>query len=873
MSDAILEFGQNKTVNISAGETTNISFFESGNYILSKQGTGAVINAGNLPLTYLKTVDGIEKTFNYTYKKVILTVTEQNKKYTVTQRIYALGIDNLSGVITETLQTTTTDSKGEEVAISPIVYKNLTQQQFDKLNEDSEIAIGLGENIVYERYLDDSDTSAKVTSSRNSNLFDFIEDESKKGSINVYDYFSIAQDGVSINGTSIKTLLEQTNGVGIMGDVNAINSLYIDNGTFLDETIYGGKVNDYLYATEGNDLFKIVIGSAVKGDTINDSSAGDGVVFGTLNNKGEFAAEQDIEKIIFTKLGDDLIISRPVDKKNTDKVTVAKYFESQTPSINVNGKTVNSETLLLTMEGNSKKTNTLIGSDYADKFIGGKKADKIITGKGNDIINTGKGGDEITINDEGVKTLNLSKADGNDTIIFSNSSASLDIEYNAGGGYTTQTTFLKDGNNLVLSRSYTKNNVTKNDGKVTVNNYFKENGEINVTNAISCGQTNITELISAQGLSIKGNAKKKNDLIGTSYKDNIVGGKKSDTITTGKGNDTITAGKGNDTITINGSGTKTVMLGKGEGNDTVVFSDAAAVLRLVYNSGVKNVLRNEYSYSKSENNLVITRSYVVKNKKGQELTKADGTITIKDYYKADGTINIPNNIYIDDSETPINVTSIEMPVTEGIYNSDIKTTTYTGTVSKDIFSYNGKNSVAFEDSNITDDIYNVTVTKGKSDLTVYDAGGNDIMNINNKTADMRIIFNVDKNGNVVKYTDEDKNNYYSLLLFNKNSVNYNDFKNASGMAEILDYFKDIPQASTSHYELGNGCIETINTTDTAGMNMDSWINYVAGQVAGWLSENNPDKTSMEILNSDDSMAVKSLLQVYTNAGYEYSQQV
>ena len=873
MTNETLNFGQNKSITVNEGETANIFFYDNGNYLLSKLGTGVTINAGHLPLTYLKTTDQGNVNYNYTYKKIILTVTQQNNKYTVTQRVYKLGIDNASGIITETLMTTTTDSKGKEIPIEPVVYKNLTQKQFDDLNKESEYGIGLGENILYERCLDYRDSAASDTSLISNDLFDFIEDSNQKGSIIISDYFSTEKDNVMMNGTSLKTLLEGTNGVGIMGDVNAINSLTINNGTFLDETIYGGKENDTLYATKGNDTFRIVIGSAVKGDTIIDASAGDGVVFGTLNENGEFIAEEDTNNIIFTKLGDDLILSRPTNTNKTDKVTVTKYFEATEPSIKVNGKIIDSTTLLLTMEGNPKKSNNLIGSDFADKFIGGKKTDKITTGKGADIINAGKGKDEITINGEGAKAININNGDGDDTVIFSDNTASLDIEYNVGEEYTSGIVFSKDGNNLVLTRSYTKDTVTKKDGTLTIKDYFKETGEVNLSNTIKCSQTNISDLISEQGLLIQGNPTKKNTLVGSSYKDIIIGGKKSDTITTGAGNDDITAGKGKDTITINANGDKTVIFGKGDGDDTIIFSDTTANLRLKYNSEVKNFIRNEYSYSKLGNNLVITRSYVTKNNKGQEVTKTDGTATIKDYFKSDGSVNISNNIYLDDSETPINVESIELPVTEGVYDTDIKTTIYTGTISKDIFSYNGKKSVAFEDPNVTDDTYNVTVTKGKSDLTISDAGGNDTMNITNKTSDLRIIFNVDKDGNVVKYTDEDKNDYYSILLFNKNSVNLNNYKNASGMIEILDYFKDIPEESESHYALGNGCIETVNTKDAKAVNMDGWINYVAGQVSAWLTKNEFDKTSMEILNSDDTNAVKSLLQVFNDASNNYTKNI
>lgn len=865
MADVILEFGKNSTTTIKENEQTNISFNSQGSYIFSKIGANAVINSGYLPLTYEKaTTDGTE-IYNYNYNKIIYTVVEQNGKYTITQRVYKLSFSNNNDFITETVQTTETKD-GTEIPINPIVYKNLTQKQFDNLNKNSEISLSVGENIFYKR----SDADGK-NSILNNNLFDFNSNNSQKGSLTLLNYFSVEQDGVKINETSIKNLLEQTNGLGILGDVNAINSLTINNGTFINETIIGGKLGDKLYSTKGNDTFQIVIGNAIKGDEIYDASQGDNIIFGILNESGIFESEETLDNIIFTKLGDDLIITRPVDTKTSDKITVLKYFETENPSINVNSSSIDKDTLILTTEGNLKKNNTLIGTDFSDKIIGGKKVDTITTGKGTDTVKASKGNDIITVDGEGTKTFYYNQDNNNDTIIVSNSLAAIDIEYDVDNDNEPSIFYSKDNNNLVLTRQYTKNNVTKTDGTVVFKDYFNEEGKLNITNTIKYKNTNISELIKNQKLLISGNAKKKNNLIGSIYADIITGGKKSDAITTSKGDDIINPGKGNDTITIDNYGAKTLNYGKGDGDNTIIFTDNIATLNIVYNSGVKNFVKNDYSYSKSGNDLVITRYYVTKNKKEQEISKSDGKTIIKDYFKTDGTVNISNKIYLDNSQTAINIENHNITITDGTYDSETNTTTFNGTVSKDIFNYNGKKSVAFEDLNNTNDTYNVNIKKGQSDLSINDNGGNDIMNINNKSKDLRLIFNVDKNGNVIKYRDDEENDYYSLLIFNKNSVKYNDYKNAFGMVEIFDYFKDISENSTSKYEAGAGIIETINTTDKTTLNMDNWINYVAGEVSKWLTESNTNKTSMEILNSDDKTSIKSLLQIFANIEYNETQ--
>jgi len=91
---------------------------------------------------------------------------------------------------------------------------------------------------------------------------------------------------------------------------------------------------------------------------------------------------------------------------------------------------------------------------------------------------------------------------------------------------------------------------------------------------------------------------------GSKYKDEIVGTKKADTITTGNGDDEIYAGKGNDTVTINGSGTKKISIGNGDGKDKIIYSyDGTATANLVMNS------TNTYFFKDTEDGIDIVRMY------------------------------------------------------------------------------------------------------------------------------------------------------------------------------------------------------------------------------------------------------------------------
>lgn len=113
-----------------------------------------------------------------------------------------------------------------------------------------------------------------------------------------------------------------------------------------------------------------------------------------------------------------------VSKKVLGTVTIINGADSASFNddncISVSSNYWNSDDLFNTWytvgDWESKKAQTLKGTDLNEEIYGGTKADKIFTGGGNDYIEGGKGNDTITINGAGEKEIALYKGDGNDVV-------------------------------------------------------------------------------------------------------------------------------------------------------------------------------------------------------------------------------------------------------------------------------------------------------------------------------------------------------------------------------------------------------------------------------------------------------------------------
>ena len=138
------------------------------------------------------------------------------------------------------------------------------------------------------------------------------------------------------------------------------------------------------------------------------------------------------------------------------------------------------------------------------------------------------------------------------------------------------------------------------DGKIILHDYFRY-GE----NTVFVGDKLLSDIIKSSGqIYFMGNpdSNKSQTLKDTFLSETISGGKKADKISSLKADDVIIGGGGDDTITL-GSGDKTVVINKGDGRDVIknFYKSDSLTLQLNEVEGV--------SYSKSGNNLVLTREY------------------------------------------------------------------------------------------------------------------------------------------------------------------------------------------------------------------------------------------------------------------------
>ena len=264
---------------------------------------------------------------------------------------------------------------------------------------------------------------------------------------------------------------------------------------------------------------------------------------------------------------------------------------------NINKKASLKGTYLNEIITGSDKNDTIKGIGGNNTINGKGGSDKLYSGKGEDTFVIDAGDAKMTVNKKG-------KEKGGDIIYKSTSADLLDMEYG------TTVKYIKNKNDLIIKS--TKDGVTD---KVTIKGYYDPKG------------TKIQNVY-VTGLDIEGKENSSNVLVGTDSDDNIIGGKKVDYITTAGGEDKIEGGRGNDQTIIDGSGEKTFIIRKGDGNDEI----AAAVDKETLET-VNIVMPNEaddiqFTYKKDYQDLILTA------------THEDGTIesvTINDYFN----VNIP----------------------------------------------------------------------------------------------------------------------------------------------------------------------------------------------------------------------------------------
>ena len=568
------------------------------------------------------------------------------------------------------------------------------------------------------------------------------------------------------------------------------------------------------------------------------------------------------ESFYYEKKGNNLVIYYG----NDNSITITNYLKNpdKSPIQNVeseyeyegNTSTDNFELkdhILVNVVGIVDKKNTLKGTIFDDDIYGGNFNDVLKGGAGYDDYYGGKGNDKIYAGpDESLVYLN--KGDGND-VLYSHKEGESDIlHFNdttidklhlEKGKYKGLKIVTEHGDSIELA-NYLKT------GKTSVSMIWAGHDEIIEENV------DFDEFFAGKKIYQYGDSKN-NKLTGTTFADEIHGGKGNDTIKGGNGNDNIYGGQGNDKLYgelgknnfyfSNGHGQDTITLGKG--TDIINFDSTVAL--------------DSLKYTKKGNNLIIT--YGTKNADGK-----DNTITISNYFKAKdlrtnsvNTVNIAGKTF---KLSDVVITGKDGYWTDGLGDRYISKNFYGTSEGDFIYTNNNKvvnyiNAGAGHDtmqieSKFTDvyggdgnDTY--TLKSLKNVAYIYDSSGKDTIVLSEKSKDVKILFDVVRDGCApsVPYDTEEFN---GLLVLNKSA-----YKKA--LASISDDFELKNGLFVEDY-FGNGTIESIKTKD--GVITSAEIETVRQNVVSWLESHNYNSAIDALYLCNDKAELQGLINIYNS---------
>ena len=408
-----------------------------------------------------------------------------------------------------------------------------------------------------------------------------------------------------------------------------------------NDYLYGGNGNDTLIAGKGNDVLSG--GKGVNTLTITGADSGNDVI--ALGKGTDHLTFDTSVNFDYSKSGNNLVIDH-----DGGKVTVSNYFKAAEGAASL--KTLNGANLnaLINAEGLTLNDvgvkNKKIAGTYLNDVIEAQGAvnNAITTGKGNDTVTAGLGADVITIDGKGQKTIRIKKGDGNDTVVFKGDGLKakvlLAFDYHQDNPDFADYNFGKDGNNLLIKRSWADgedNTITE---TTTIKDYFKYEPDMTITVYNGDPETSLKDLLHNETFIIDyENRTKAVTITGSNYDEMFKGGKKADKITTGSGDDKIYGNKGNDVITINGEGKKDIHISRDDGNDTVLFAldNVNPAKKIDVNLIFEDMTaETTYTIGKNQLDLIITNKYdAVDGKKA--LTQ---TVTVKNYFGNVNKINL-----------------------------------------------------------------------------------------------------------------------------------------------------------------------------------------------------------------------------------------
>lgn len=316
--------------------------------------------------------------------------------------------------------------------------------------------------------------------------------------------------------------------------------------------------------------------------------------------------------------------------------------------------------------------------------------------------------------------------------------------------------------------------------------------------------------------------------------------KKGLTINSGYGNDTITGTINNDTIS-GGAGKNTVNFdfsGDGFGKDVVKLTKGETLI-LKFTNGNEIIPVNGLIYTKSGNNLVITKSGDDKNQ-----------VTVKNYFK-----NVAD-VYVNDSSVLTNEIADYLSKNAAVLNITGKGK-FSGTDYNDNIVGHNKKSDTISTGAGADTINalggNDTLKLGAGDKTVeigY-ADGNDTITLNNT------------NNLHINIKDSD-GNYVTNLVYGRNGNNLYIYRDNNQYTIVKNYFVkneediEVPAVSLSINNIGTPVSDTtiLNLSKGNKLTIDETNdgNYILGNKNDTVTLNEGDN-NINLLKGNDKVVV------------------
>ncbi len=500
--------------------------------------------------------------------------------------------------------------------------------------------------------------------------------------ITIKNYFSKGGNSTKSSVKEIQIGGETKNILDLYTNVVSATGTKINGSMFNDvitgsdkaDKIYTGAGADTITAGEGNDT--IYINGGGKKTFEFDKGQGDNIISGFNKADKVIIKFKDGDNgaitPTFTRYGNDLYINAEYDKNNEDldtNIKISGFFKL----------TEEEQNKLVGWESNNDLDiigkGTIYGDDKNNVIEGSLKADKIYTGAGVDKITAGEGNDIINITDSGDKEICISDGDGNDTIYGIFKSTKTNISFMKEGEDTSEPnknlSFSKSNNDLVIVRKAEINGKKKYENTIIKNALNKDFGNISDKLTINGEAIDFSDESLFIHVDI---AKQKKNAYGfyegTDAKDVIHDTNKNTIIAGGKGDDIIQLGK---------KGHTDVIIGDGDGIDTI--------------SGVDFNERNSVSVNFTD------------------ATKFDIAQNQKEYENYDYEINTGKG---------------EGAIIDNIANINDNVELFANSEEDKTFDIKGNISITSTSKN-TNDTYNIKDSSWEN-IEIDDEGGNDVIN-------------------------------------------------------------------------------------------------------------------------------------------------